>query len=137
MTDQKRTGAIALTEEELRVDKRLVTAGKLRVRTVVDAFEEVVRETLESERFEVNHVPIDREVQAAPVVRTEGDVLIIPVTEEILVVEKRLILKEELHVRRLVSEESVEIPVTVRKQRAVVERMTPEGRGKIEDKEKQ
>ena len=47
-------------------------------------------------------------------VRTEGDVLIIPVLEEVLVVEKRLVLKEELHVRRLVSEENVEIPVTVR-----------------------
>jgi uncharacterized protein (TIGR02271 family) len=135
--NQPRTNAIPLAEEELRVEKRLVTAGKLRVRTVVDAFEDVVRETLASERLQVNRVPINRDVQAAPEVRTEGDVLIIPVIEEVLVVEKRLVLKEELHVRRLFSEENVEIPVTVRKQRAVVERMTPEGLGHKEDQEQQ
>ena len=135
MTDQKRTGAIPLVEEELRVDKQPVTAGKVSVHTVVDAFKEVVRETLESERVEVSRVSINREVQTAPAVRTEGDVLIIPVLEEVLVVEKRLVLKEELHVRRLVSEENVEIPVTVRKQRAVVERITPEGLSNQEDEE--
>jgi stress response protein YsnF len=40
MTDQKRTGTIPLIEEELRVDKQPVIAGKVRVHTVVDAFEE-------------------------------------------------------------------------------------------------
>jgi stress response protein YsnF len=83
MTDQKRTGAIPLVEEELRVDKQPVTAGKVSVHTVVDAFKEVVRETLESERVEVSRVSINREVQTAPAVRTEGDVLIIPVLEEV------------------------------------------------------
>src|SRR5215207_2315523 len=137
MINQPRTNAIPLAEEELRVEKRLVTAGKLRVRTVVDAFEDVVRETLASERLQVNRVPIDRDVQAAPEVRTEGDVLIIPVIEEVLVVEKRLVLKEELHVRRLLSQENVEIPITVRKQRAVVERVTPEGLSNKDNEEKQ
>jgi uncharacterized protein (TIGR02271 family) len=136
MTDQKRTDAIPLVEEELCVDKQPVTAGKVSVHTIVDAFKEVVSETLESERVEVSRVSIDREVETAPAVRTEGDVLIIPVLEEVLVVEKRLVLKEELHVRRLVSEETVEIPVTVRKQRAVVERITPEGLSKQEDEER-
>ena len=46
-----------------------------------------------------------------------------PVLEEILVVEKQLFLKEELHVRRRVIEDQVEIPVCLRKQRAVVERL--------------
>ena len=61
--------------------------------------------------------------------------MIIPVLEEVLVVEKRLVLKEELHVSRVMSEEKVEIPVTVRKQRAVVERFTPEGLSNQEDEE--
>jgi stress response protein YsnF len=55
-------------------------------------------------------------------VRTHGDTTIIPIVEEVLVVEKRLILKEELHVRRVVSNDEVEVPITLRKQRAVVER---------------
>ena len=130
MTDQNKTAAVPLAEEELRVDKRLVTAGKVRVRTVVEALDQVVRETLASERLEVDRVSIEREVETAPAVRTEGDVLIIPVVEEVLLVEKRLVLKEELHVRRLISKENVELPVTVRKQRAVIERLVPEGRAR-------
>jgi stress response protein YsnF len=55
-------------------------------------------------------------------VRTEGETTIIPVVEEVLVVEKRLVLKEEIHIRRLISKDDVEVPVTVRRQRAVVER---------------
>ena len=53
MTDQKISGAIPLVEEELRVDKQPVPTGKVSVHTVVDAFEEVVRETLKSEHVEV------------------------------------------------------------------------------------
>jgi stress response protein YsnF len=49
------------------------------------------------------------------------------VLEEVLVVEKRLVLKEELHIRRRVETETVEVPVTLRKQRAVVEREAPDG----------
>ena len=59
--------------------------------------------------------------------RTEDGVVIVPVMEEVLVVEKRLVLKEELHIRRQVTQENVEVPVTLRKQRAVVERLGPEG----------
>jgi hypothetical protein len=41
---------------------------------------------------------IDRGVDVAPEVRVEGNVTIIPVLEEVLVVEKRLVLKEKLHI---------------------------------------
>ena len=47
---------------------------------------------------------------------------IVPVLEEVLIVEKRLVLKEELRIRRSRSQETEEIPVRLRKQRAVVER---------------
>ena len=40
--------------------------------------------------------------------------------------EKRLVLKEEPHIRHRVSAETVEVPVTLRKQRAIVERLAPE-----------
>ena len=76
---------------------------------------------------EVERVPVDRIVDAAPAVRQDGDVTIIPVMEEVLVVEKRLVLKEELHVRRRRTQESVEVPVTLRRERVEVERL-PAGR---------
>lgn len=137
MTDQpaETREVLPLVEEELRIDKRSVTTGKVRVRSVVDTVEEVARADLTGERVEVTRVPIDREVEAPPPTRTEGDVTIVPVMEEILVVEKRLVLKEELHIRRHVTHENVEVPVTLRKQRAVIERLTADGQSLPEDEE--
>jgi uncharacterized protein (TIGR02271 family) len=135
MSDQHVRDALPLIEEELRVDKRSVTTGKVRVRSAVDTVEELARATLEEERVEVTRVPVDKEVEVAPQVRTEGDVVIVPVLEEVLVVEKRLVLKEELHIRRMVAHEDVEVPVTLRKQRAVVERVTAEGHALVNDEE--
>ena len=138
MTDQ-RAGSeevLPLVEEELRIDKRSVITGKVRVRSVVDTVEEVARADLTGERVEVTRVPIDREVEAAPLTRTEGDVTIVPVVEEVLVVEKRLVLKEELHIRRQATHENVEVPVTLRKQRAVIERLAADGQSLLEDEER-
>ena len=114
---------IALVEEEARINKREVVTGRVRIRTRVEEAEETVRGTLDEEVVEVERVPVDRIADAAPAVRQDGDVTIIPVMEEVLVVEKRLVLKEELHVRRRRTQESVEVPVTLRRERVEVERL--------------
>jgi stress response protein YsnF len=98
----------------------------VRVRTVTDSVGELAHADLLREAVEVARVPIDKVVQTAPEIRTDGDVTIVPVLEEVLVVEKRLVLKEELHIRRRVETEAVEVPMTLRKQRAVVERISPD-----------
>jgi uncharacterized protein (TIGR02271 family) len=135
MTDLRQEEAIPLVEEELHVEKRTGATGKVRVRTVVDTVEEVARAELTEERVEVTRVPVNREVEVAPTVRTEGDVTILPVLEEVLVVEKRLVLKEELHIRRHLARETTEVPITLRKQRAVVERLTADGQALPPDEE--
>ena len=58
--------------------------------------------------------------------REEGDVTIIPVLEEIVVVEKRLVLKEELHVRR-VTERRKSRACHCAGQRAEIERVPAAG----------
>lgn len=120
---------LPLAEETLSVAKAVRTTGRVRVRTVVDTAEQVVSADLATEGVEVTHVPVDREVDAVPAVRTEGDVTIVPVVEEIVVVEKRLVLREELHIRRVRSTEHVEVPVELRRERAVVERVGAEEGG--------
>jgi stress response protein YsnF len=113
---------IPVVEESAIIGKRQVVAGHVRVRTVTDTVEELAHASVQREDIEVTRVPIDKVVETAPEIRTEGDVTIVPVLEEVLVVEKRLVLKEELHIRRRVETEAIEVPVTLRKQRAVVER---------------
>ena len=122
---------LPLIDEELRVEKQSVLTGKVRIRSVHDRVEELAQATLKEERVEVTCVPIGLEVEVKPEMRTEGDVTIIPILEEIMIVETRLVLKEELHVRRVVTQEHVEVPVTLRKQRAVIERVGvgPDQRG--------
>ena len=118
---------IPLVEETVRVDKRQTVSGKVRVRTEVDSVEQVVRETLTDETVEVTRVPINQRIEQVPEIRTENGVTILPIIEERLVVEKQLFLKEELHIRRDVKTETVEVPVTLRSERAIVERFDANG----------
>jgi stress response protein YsnF len=117
---------IPLVDETATIGKREVLTGRVRVRTVTDTLEELARADVQRETVEVTRVLIDRMIETAPEVRTEGDLTIVPVVEEVLVVEKRLVLKEELHIRRRVAAETVEVPVTLRRQRAIVERLAPD-----------
>ena len=117
---------IPLVEEMPTIEKRQVVTGRVRVQTVTDTVEELAHANVQRETLEVIRVPIDKVVETAPEIRTEGDVTVVPVLEEVLVVVKRLVLKEELHIRRRVDTESVEVPVTLRKQRAIVEREAPD-----------
>ncbi len=119
---------IPVAEETVRVDKRTVVSGKVRVRTEVETVDQVVRETLTDQTVEVTRVPINQRITQVPEVRTENGVTILPVIEERLVVEKQLFLKEELHIRRDAKTETVEVPVTLRSERAIVERFDANGR---------
>jgi stress response protein YsnF len=121
---------LSLVEEGLRVTAREGSPVRVRVRTVTETFDELVRQELLGQRVEVERVPVDRMIDPgapAPDVRTEGNVTILPMLEEVLVVEKRLVLKEELRITRHQTKEVAETPVTIRKQRAVVERLNSNG----------
>jgi len=91
---------VPVVEERLRVEKRVVEAGSVVVHVTPREREEVVDVPLVEERVEVERVPVNRVVDAPPAVRQEGDVTVIPVFEEVLVVEKRLMLKEEVRLTR-------------------------------------
>ena len=119
---------IRLAEETAVVTKRLIAEGRVEVRTSTESFDETVGADLLREGVVVTRVAIGTEVTVAPQVRIEGDVTIVPVLEEILVIEKRLVLKEEIHIRRTSETNRFESNVTLRRQRAVVERTGASGR---------
>lgn len=117
---------IPLVEEKLRVSKRARETGRVRLTKHVDVREEVVDEPLIREEVEVERVPVDRYVDKPVPTRTEGETTIIPVMEEVLVVEKRLRLKEELHVTRRRIEHRDPQRVALRSERIEVERTGPD-----------
>ena len=132
MTEQQSDSVeevIPLVQEHLSVSTRKVETGRVRVSTKIEERTEMVAAELQREDVTVERVPVNREIEAVPDVRWEGDTFIVPVVEEVLVIEKRLILKEELRIRPEKSMERVEKPVVVRRTVASVERSGPRGDG--------
>jgi uncharacterized protein (TIGR02271 family) len=122
MTDEKEP-RLGLVEERISIDKERVLDGRVRVTTETDIVTEIANLDLTSETVKVTRVPFGTPVQAVPPVRTEGNVTIIPVLEERMVVEKRLFLVEEIHVEREMGIEKIEVPVELRKQSANIVRI--------------
>jgi uncharacterized protein (TIGR02271 family) len=117
-----RETVIPLLEEELSVAKRVVETARVRVSRVTHTHEQLVDELLHHEKVEVERVPLDRPIEAMPSIRQEGDVTIVPVVEEILKVERSLVLKEEIHIRRIKTTERHQEQVMLRRQEATVSR---------------
>ena len=119
---------LRLVEEVARVEKRNVVTGRVRIATHTETLEQTVRDTLEGQTVEVSRISINRMLlpgEAVPQIRTEGDVTVIPLMEEVLVVEKRLVLKEELRVHRRVETGVFEQTVPLLRQSAVIDHLDP------------
>jgi uncharacterized protein (TIGR02271 family) len=113
--------------ETLDVQKRKVETGGVRIKKIVHEREEVVDEPLMREEVQVKRVPINRIVEAPVPVRHVGNTMIISLLEEVLVVEKRLMLKEELHITKGEVETYKPQRVVLRSEEAVVERVDDAG----------
>jgi uncharacterized protein (TIGR02271 family) len=121
--DHSRGTVIPLFEEALSVSRRVVPTSRVQVSRVTHSHEHLVDELLERERVEVERVAIDKPIDRMPSVREEGDCLIFPVVEEVLKIERVLVLKEEVRIRRVKGTERYQERVTLRKQEAVVNRL--------------
>lgn len=127
--DQQRGGrreslmVVPIIAEQAEVQKRRVTTGRVRLHKRVHERQETVDAERIREKIEVTRVPVDRPVDKAPTVHYEGDTMIIPVLEEVLFVEKRLVLREEIRVRKI--RETVSDPqnVTLRSEEIDIERI--------------
>jgi len=116
---------VPVTEETIEVKKAERVAGRVRVSVHTETVREMVEETLRSSSAAIERVAVGREIAEVPQIREEDGVLIIPVVEEVLVVERRLLLKEEIRLRQTELEETIRQPVERRVQRAEVERLPP------------
>ena len=134
LNNSGRETVVPLFEEEVNVAKRVVETGRVQVSRITHTQQHLVDELLRREKVEVQRVPIDRPVDAMPSVRQEGDVTIIPVVEEVLNIERRLVLREEVHIRRIQQTERYQEEVTLRKQEALISRLAPGERAGVDDR---
>jgi uncharacterized protein (TIGR02271 family) len=112
---------IPVLQEELEVGKRKVETGVTRVKKTVHEREEVIDEPLVKEEVQVERVPINRYVEGPVPVREEDGVTIVPLLEEVLVVEKKLLLKEELRITKRTKTVRDPQRVILRSEEALVE----------------
>jgi uncharacterized protein (TIGR02271 family) len=133
--EQARETVIPLFEEQLAVSKQVVPTARVQVSRVTHSHEELVDELLSREKVEVERVAIGQPVETMPPVREEGEYLIIPVVEEVLKIERVLVLKEEVRIRRTQHTERYQERVTLRRQQAVVNRLPIDESTVMEPKE--
>jgi stress response protein YsnF len=126
MTHDESQIVIPLHAEEATVVKRRVVTGRVQVSAVTLEREALVDEDLSREHVEIVRTQIGKPLDRMPAVREDGDTLIIPVVEEVLVVERRLLLKEEVRIRRVCNTEKHQERVIVRKQETVITRLPGE-----------
>jgi len=122
-TDQKQPLVIPVISEELEIARKKIALGTVRISKKITRRDEIVDEPVVAERIEIDRKAVNRVVDAAPPVRQEGDTMVIPLLEEVLVVEKRLVLREELHVRRVREESRMRQTITLESEHADVERI--------------
>jgi uncharacterized protein (TIGR02271 family) len=119
------------TEEELRAGTREREAGRMNVRKRVRTDREQVRVPKKREEVSVERVPVNEEGTGAEI---GDDEVSVPVVEEEVVVDKRVVVKEELRLRKDVVEDEEVVEEDVRKEEVDVDdQTTTRGRGRGTD----
>jgi uncharacterized protein (TIGR02271 family) len=118
---------IPVLQEELQIGRRKRETGRVRIRKQVDVHDRVVEAPVRYEEVNVQRVPINAVVSpdAVPLAREDNGVLIIPVLEEVVVVQKVLMLKEELRVTRTERIGRSVQQVPLRSEHVEIERLPP------------
>ena len=117
---------LPLFAETATIDRRLVTE-RVTVRRETRTREVTIEEALERSAVVVERVPIGEYVEAIPAVRDEGDMIVFPVVAEVAVVVRRLLLREEVRVRKVRTTTNHVETITLREQHAVVSRIADPG----------
>lgn len=110
---------VELVEERAVVDKRTVERVGARIHLRTSEEEVPYTETLRKERVTVERKPLDTLLDVPPETRMEGDTMIVPVVEEVLVKRYRVI--EELHIASTTETVEVADTVVLRRQEAIVD----------------
>jgi stress response protein YsnF len=118
---------VPVISEELHADAVPVETGGVRVTKRVDSHDEVLEQELRKGRVEVKRVKTDRVVDGPQPVQRVGNTLVIPVVSEVLRVEKRWVVTEEIHITQTEERERVQQKVRVNQERADVERLDEQG----------
>jgi uncharacterized protein (TIGR02271 family) len=106
------------TEEELAAGTREVEAGKVSVRKNVRTDREQIEVPTRHEEVSVERVPVEGDTSEAQIGEDE---VVVPVTEEEVVVSKRAVAKEEVRVKKDVVSDTEVVEEDVRREEIDIE----------------
>ena len=112
------------SEEEVRAGIREREAGRVNLRKSVHTEREVVRVPKRREEVDIERVPVEgaaREASGATEADIGEDEVVVQVFEEEVVVNKRLVLKEEIRIRKRVAWDEETVEVDLRKEEVEVD----------------
>lgn len=112
---------VPIVQESVAVTKAVVERERVRVLIESTIGDETIDVPLQEESLRVERVEVRRFVDSAEGPRQDGDTTIVPLYEEVLVVEKRLLLREELHITRERQERVERRTVAIRREKAEVQ----------------
>ncbi|TDH21435.1 DUF2382 domain-containing protein [Segetibacter sp. 3557_3] len=121
--DEEKRVTIPIIEEHLQVEKKVVETGKVNISKTVHEETDQYNIPLTEQHVSVERIAKNEYLDVMPeAVRYEGDVMIIPVLKEVAVIEKKILLVEELRVTRVQSQRNETHEVTLRKEEIEVKR---------------
>ena len=115
---------IPVIQEQATIHTEIKETGKLKIKTTVTEVEKNIDVPLIQEGYEIKRIPINQFVDTRPPAREEGDTIIIPVVREVLVVEKRLELVEEVHLVKQQTTVQHRESITLKKEDVHIERIS-------------
>lgn len=114
---------VPVIEEEIKVTKKFIDTARINLYKTVNENIESFQIPLSQEEIVVNRVPKNELVDTMPAAsRYEGNVMIISVLKEVAVIEKRIMLVEEIHISKLKTEKTEALDVVVRKEEVNITR---------------
>ncbi|HEY0054387.1 MAG TPA: YsnF/AvaK domain-containing protein [Pedobacter sp.] len=115
---------IPVIEEHLIVDKKEIETGRVTITKKVHSEQQVVDIPVVEEEVDVQRIPFNQYIESTPpAVRYEGEKTIIPILKEVLVVEKKLVLVEEVHITRKQNHSKISQHETLRQEEVIVNRV--------------
>ena len=114
---------VPLVDEYLEVHKQWVQSGEVIVRRSVQTSQQTIPVELQHEEVQVDRVPMNRPVAYGEQTQPwwDGEVMVVPVIEEEIVVSKRLVLREEVRISKRKISRQETVSDTIRSQQVYID----------------
>ena len=114
---------IPVIQEQIVIDKQVIETSKVRVRKTVLEETASLNIPLIQESYDVQRVPAQQVLDNPPGVRYEGDTIVVPVMREIVIIEKKYELIEEVRLTKRTTAIPHIQEITLLKEQVQVERI--------------